>query len=346
MLKLAHIYSLLILWSLLRLAERQDQIKPDDRKAEHLLQRIRNSVQLTVAKLRAIYSSYDLMNFNGSLGVNLNEFEKLKKELKSFLLKLDSKRHEIFNHKYRLLLAQINVLIDEIPRFEIETFDNSSFYQRISFCFLSICNSLCRFFSNLECSVSKLEEYNRKIDRLQMIAKEFRYLSERRRQAKKKGRRRLVKRRDQFRSPETDDLRRRRRDQFRPSEREFRGRRDPFRRPNEDDLRRGRTQLRPSERDLRWRRDFHSSEHDFESRDQFDLSENKFRRKARKDENFVRTKKSRQKAERPPISPFHRLVNLVSYRYLMYGQLVDRLFSTTQDYWDTLMNKLNDFFTV
>lgn len=385
MVKLVHIYSLLILGSLLRLAEREDQIKSDENglKAEHLLlDRIRNLVQLAVAKLRATYSTgYELMSLNGSLAAALNEFEKLKKEFRSFLYIVDSKRHALFNHKYRLLLAQINILIEEIPRFEIETFDNSSFYQRLGLCFLSICNSLCRFFSNLECSISKLEEVNRKIDKLQMIANEFRYLTDKRRPGKndrrKLKRRRgqirpseqaVRRRRDQFLSPGENEFRRqnqfrpsegRRRAQFRLSEHEARRRQEQFRlsdfrrrrdlfSPDEDDFRVRRDQFRLSESEIRRRRGRAQLRPEPDARrrrDQFSPHENEFRRRTRKDESFVKTKKSRQKPTLLQTSSLHRLVNLISYHYVKYGELVDRLFSFSQDYWDILVNKLNDFLT-
>lgn len=325
MVKLSHIYALLILWSLIRLAEREDQIKPDesDLKAEHLLERFKNLVQLSVAKLRKTYSSgYDLIYLNGSLGISCNEFEKLKKELKSFLYMLDSKRHALFNHKYRLLLAQINILIDEIPRFNLETFDNSSFYQRMGLCFLSLCNSLCRFFSNLECSVSKLEEYNRKIDRLQMIAYEFQYLGDKRRPMKK-GKRKLVKKRDALHSSDDDDFRLdSRRDEFRSSRHNIK------RRPDQ----------------------FHSSDQFRRRRDQFGASED-FGRRRREDVRFVRKKEEKRtrkqqypKVRRLQSSSLHPLIHLISK--LKYSKMVDRLYSVTQDYWDTLVNKLNELFAV
>lgn len=351
MVKLAHIYSLLILWSLIRLAERDDELKTNESELKEgylLLARIRNLVQLAVVKLREAYrSGYDLVNFNGSLVISLNEFERLKKELRTFLYMVDSKRHALFNHKYRLLLAQINVLIDEIPRFEIATFDNTSFYQRVGLCFLSICNSLCKFFNHLECSISKLEEYNRKIDRLQMIANELRYFADSR--VPRKGGRRKV-RRDQLDSSELHFRKRRtREDEF-----DFRNRRnrennldfgrrrtknDGFnfrnRRTREDDLDFRRRRTEEDELDFRNRR---REEDELDFRRENELFEREFRMQAK-------TKKSRQKARRLQVSPLHQLIKLISYQYSKYSELVDRLYSITQNYWDFLANKLNEFLT-
>lgn len=385
MLKLAHIYSLLILGSLIRLAERDDELKSDESalKEEHLLlASIRNLVQLAAIKLRQAYrSGYELVNFNASFGFTPKEYERLKSELKAFLYMVDSKRHALFNHRYRILLAQINVLIDEIPRFDIATFDNTSVYQRVGLCFLSICNSLCRFFNSLECSVSKLEEYNRKIDRLQMIANELRYFADNRR-PRRDGKRTMRRRKDQlgpserldFRQRREDDNRRARVDGYDFRRRktgedgiEFRRRRAKndnldfrnsrtrenafeFRRTrtkeNHLDLRARMNHLRRTNDGLDFRRK--AREDDFDSGatedDELDLREGddhfdrEFRSQAR-----AQTKRSRQKGRQ--ISPLRHLIRLISYQYSKYHDLVDRLYSITQDYWELLTNKFNEIFT-